>query len=129
MIIDETNIFSEDQTLTASAASTNVIDLGVARDIGKGVPIPIVIQLTNDATGTTPTMKAAIQVSVDEAFSAPITVAESEVLTSPKAGDRVSLNYIPRGTDKRYARVYYTLGGTTPSMDVTAGVVASHQDN
>ena len=128
MILDSTTLFSDEQTLTATGASTNVIDLGVARDIGKGVPIPMIIQVVSDATGTNPTLKADIQISDNEAFSSPVTIASSEVLTSPKAGDQASIRFIPKGVDKRYVRINYTLGGTSPSMKVTAGIVSSHQD-
>lgn len=128
MILDKTNLFSDSQTLTATGASTNVIDLGVARDIGKGVPIPMVIQVMADATGTSPTIKADIEVSDTEAFTVATVVASSEVLTSPVAGDQASIRFIPKGVNKRYVRIKYTLGGTSPSVVVTAGVVAGHQD-
>ncbi|MGL4198041.1 MAG: Bbp16 family capsid cement protein, partial [Allorhizobium sp.] len=46
MIFDTTNLFSNAQAVTATAGSTNTIDLGpiatgVTRDIGKGTKIPL----------------------------------------------------------------------------------------
>ena len=57
MIFSAQQLFSDDQAITASADSTNVIDLGVAgtpygaaaalnRDIGDGAGIPILVQIT-----------------------------------------------------------------------------------
>jgi hypothetical protein len=53
MILDNTNVYSDSQAITATAASTNIIDVGaagtafgaaaaVARDIGKASEIPLV---------------------------------------------------------------------------------------
>ena len=36
MYIDRQNLFGQDQAVTVSAAATDYIDLGVARDIGNG---------------------------------------------------------------------------------------------
>ena len=46
MILDAQNQFSSAQALTATADSTNVIDLGVAREIGVGEPMCVLINLT-----------------------------------------------------------------------------------
>ena len=43
MILDAQNQFSSAQALTATADSTNVIDLGVAREIGVGEPMCVLI--------------------------------------------------------------------------------------
>ena len=56
MILSAQQIFSDDQAVTATAISTNVIDLGAPgtpydaaaalnQDIGKGCPIPVLVQL------------------------------------------------------------------------------------
>ena len=129
MIIDGQGLFSDDQAITANGASDNYIDLQVAGDIGPGNPIPIVIQLTAAAGGTTPTIKVAVQVDDNASFSTPKTVAESNTLSGGAAGDTLSIHFIPRGTDERYVRLYYTVGGTSPSYKITAGIVADHQTN
>ena len=40
MIIDSQQAFADGQVLTSTAVSTNIIDLGVARNIGAGEPMP-----------------------------------------------------------------------------------------
>lgn len=43
MILDAHNLFSDAQAVTAAAASTNLIDLGAARNIGVGEPLFVVV--------------------------------------------------------------------------------------
>ena len=71
MIFDSTSLFSSAQAITASAASSNVIDLGqpgtvfgaatpLARDIGKGAEVPIglrVVESFNNLTSLTVTVE------------------------------------------------------------------------
>lgn len=129
MILDNETLFSDDQTLTADAASEDIIDLGTARDIGVGKPVPIVIQVTQTFTGTSPTLQAALEVDDNSAFSSAKVVVTTGTLTDPVVGDRLNLNYVPEGTDERYVRLNYTVGGTSPSGKVTAGVVDGAQNN
>lgn len=129
MILDNETLFSDDQTLTADAASEDIIDLGVARDIGVGKPVPIVIQVTQTFTGTSPTLQAALEVDDNSAFSSAKVVVTTGTLTDPVVGDRLNLNYVPEGTNERYVRLNYTVGGTSPSGKVTAGVVDGAQNN
>jgi len=123
MILDKENLFSDDQNLTSTGASTNYIDLGVARDIGKGVPIPIVIQLTADAGGTTPTLDIDLEVDDNTSFSSATTVVSAKQIAGGSAGDKATIVYVPEGTNERYVRLNYTLGGTSPDYTITAGIV------
>lgn len=128
MILDKENLFSDDQAITASAASTNVVDLGVSRDIGKGVPVPVLIQVTADFATLT-SLTAEIETSDDEGFSSSETLATSGAIPAADlvAGYQFPMQYMPLGT-KRYVRVNYTVAGTNASAGtVTAGVVAAHQ--
>jgi hypothetical protein len=138
MIFSKEQLFSNAQVVTANAASTNVIDLGapgtalnapaaLKRDIGKGRPIPIRIQLVADATGTSPTLDVDLQVDSDEAFGSPKTVASAQQIAGGAAGDRVAIFYVPEGTDERFLRLNYTVTGTTPSYTITAGIVLADQ--
>jgi hypothetical protein len=142
MIFDQQNLFSDGQAITATAASTNYIDLGatgtvpgadsaVVRDIGKGTPIPLRIQIT-EAFNNLTSLTVALQVDDNTSFSSPTTV-ESEVvaLADLTLGAVVNaIKYIPPGVDERYVRLNYTVTGTAPTAGkVTAGVVAAHQEN
>ena len=141
MLFSKQNEFSDSQVVTTSAASTNQIDLGapgtvrgapaaLVRDIGKGKPIPIVVRLDIAATGTSPTLAVTVQVDNDVAFGSPTTVASAPTLAGGAAGAEIYLDvYLPEGTNERYLRLLYTTGGTTPSYQITAGVVAAKQSN
>jgi len=132
--------FSDGQAVSSSGASTNVVDLGatgtvlgapaaLVRDIGKGQRIDILVQLDEDAGGTSPTLDVALQVDSVENFATPKTVAVAPQIAGGSAGDRVALYWIPEGTDERYLRLNYTLGGTSPEYTITAMVVAADQTN
>lgn len=141
MILDSTNVFSDAQAITATAASTNIIDLGatgtvvggasaLVRDIGPGNPLPIRVQIV-EAFNTLTSLTIALQVDDNSSFSSAKTV---ESIVVPLAGLTLgavvaALYYVPRGTDERYVRLNYTVTGTNPTLGkVTAGIVAAHQE-
>ena len=135
MIFDKTNLFSDDQAITATAVSTNVIDLGATgtpklrnatplqRNISKGTPIPILVQVT-EAFNTLTSLAIAIQTDDNEAFSSPTTVySESIVLANLTLGARVAIDWLPKNIKERYVRLNYTVTGTNPTLGkVMAGI-------
>lgn len=127
MILDKENLFSQDQAVTGTAASTNIIDLGVNRDIGKGVPIPVLIQVTEDFAGLT-SLTASIETDDNASFSSATVLATSGAVPVADlvAGKQMNLQYMPTGTE-RYLRINYTVAGTGTAGTVTAGVVAGLQ--
>ncbi len=138
MILDLQSLFSDDQALTATAVSTNIIDLGAAgtpplastaliRDIGPGTPIEVLIQLTVASGGTSPTLVVTLEMDTVSAFSSATVIATSATLTAGAVGDRLSINYLPDGTTERFIRLNYTLTGTSPTYTVTSGVVMGRQ--
>src|SRR5690606_28599376 len=98
MIFSIEQTFSAGQTVTTNGPSTNVIDLGatgtvvkgpaaLVRDIGKGEPIAIWIQLDADADDSADTLDVALQVDSDPAFGSPKTVAVATQITGGSAGE------------------------------------------
>lgn len=133
MIFDQQTLLSDAQAITATAASTNIIDLGpikIKRDIGKGKQIPLLIQVV-EAFNNLTSLAVALQVDDDVAFGSPKTVwTQTIVLADLKAGYVVVPEYITRGTDERYLRINYTVTGTAPTTGkVTAGVTMGNQSN
>lgn len=141
MMLSAEQIFSDAQALTGTAASTNVIDLGatgtvlgspaaLVRDIGPGKAVEFIVQLGVDSGGTSPTLDVDVEIDTVENFASPTVVASSQQLAGGSAGDRVQLNCtLPEGTNQRYLRLNYTLGGTSPTYTITAGIVAADQTN
>lgn len=138
MILSLESLLSDEQNLTASGASTNTIDLGAPgtvlgapaardQDIGRGRPIPILVVLAAAAGGTTPTLDVDLEVDDNEAFASPKVVASAPQVAGGADGDRVALFTLPEGTDERFMRLNYTLGGTSPDYTVTAGIVLADE--
>lgn len=138
-IFDKTLQFSDAQAVTASAASTNIIDLGptgtsyghaaaLLRDNGIGAKVPLLAQVVEGFNNLT-SLTWALQGSVDEAFTSPVVIAtETVVLASLVAGRQFSIDFLPRRTSYRYLRMFYTVTGSAPTLGkITAGIVAGIQ--
>ncbi len=139
MILDNQTLLSNDQAITVTAASTNIIDLspiasGLVLDIGPGNPIPILIQATAAfAAAGAATLTVSVQVDSDSTFGSPKTVATSAAIpvAGLVAGYQVNLDYIPRGTNERYLRLNYAVvTGPMTAGTIKAGVLfGGHQTN
>ena len=130
------------QAITASAASTEYVDLGatgtpalnttaLSRDIGRGTPVNIRVQVT-EAFATLTSLKVAVQTDDNTSFSSAKTVLETEaiVLADLTAGYVFNIQWIPRDTDERYVRLYFTVAGSSATGGkVWAAVVQAAQDN
>lgn len=139
MILDSQALFSDKQVITASAVSTNVVDLGAVgtpirgntlnRNSGFGTKIPLLVQVVSDFAGLT-SLKVDLQTSATSDFATP-TTEYSETLTADSlvAGARLSLPVVPYSTNQRYARLNYTVnGGTTVTGAITAGVTMGNDE-
>lgn len=128
MYVDGKGLFSDTQALTASAASTNVINLVKDGNLGIGEPMSIVIivDVALDYTTEDETYVATLQTDELEAFGSPTTVASVTMAGGAVAGTRYVLP-VPADTScEEHIRVYYTLGGTTPTGSVTAFLIPSN---
>lgn len=143
MILDNTLVLSDSQVITATAASTNVIDLGatgttygassaLSADIGKSANVEVICNISQAFNNLT-SLTVAIQVSVDAVFTSPVTVATGPAvpLASLTLGAQLSFPAtLPEGVNLRYLRFYYTVAGTAPSTGkIIASVVAARQTN
>ena len=123
MYIDKQNLLSNAQALTATADSTNYIDLKSDVDIGKGEPMALIISVGVAADFTSGNETYTFQLETDDnaSFSSSTIVASAAILaTDLTAG---SLHVIPMGiTNERYLQGVYTLAGTTPTVTIDAWV-------
>jgi hypothetical protein len=141
MIFDRTLLFSDGQAITATAASTNVVDLGatgtvvgsstaIVRDIGHGTDAELSVSVTQSFNNLT-SLTITIQVDDNAAFSSATTVFTSPTYTLAQlaTGAKYLLpDVLPVGVNERYVRLMYTVAGTAPTLGkITAGVVASRQ--
>lgn len=130
MILSLEELFSDKQAITATAASTNIIDLGVtARDIGKGNPIPLLVKVNEDFNNLT-SLTVSVQTDDDSGFGSATTLTEqTKALADLTLGDEFNFKVIPTGVTGRYIRVNYTVTGTAPTTgQVTAGITAGNSE-
>ncbi len=142
MLLDRTGLLSENQAVTATAASTNVIDLGtpgtpygatsaLRRDIGRGEPVPFYVGVTETFNNLT-SLTVAIQTDSTAAFSAPTTVfSQTYTAADLVPGVRhINPDWFPVGANQQFVRMFYTVTGTAPTTGrITAGTVMSRQTN
>ncbi len=139
MILSAQQIFSDDQAITASADSTNVIDLGVAgtpyraaaalnQDIGKGNKIPILIQVTEVFDNLT---SLEIKISTGATTALGTTVISKVILLAALVeGYQFPVDVLPNEITERYLGIEYVVVGTTPTTGkVTAGISMGNQTN
>ena len=136
MLLSAQQTFSDGQVVTSDANATNVIDLGemdtvlgapaaLKRYVGKGTPVPIVIQVTA-ASGTSPTLDVSLVMDTAAAMSSETTVASAPQVTGT---GRVSLWFLPEQITERYITLDYDVGGTSPSFTIDAFIPAADQTN
>ena len=125
MIIDYNLQLSDAQSVTADAASTNVIDLGADRDIGPGEDMKIVVSFDVAMGGSSPTLAVQVQTDDNSSFSSASTVQTSRTISAAAAGDTLVMG-LP-DTNERYIRLNYDVGGSSPTMTVSASIVKDAQ--
>lgn len=141
MIFSLEQLFSNDQAITATANSTNVIDLGTPgtpyraaarlhRDTGKGNPVPIRIQVTEDFATLT-SLTIALVASDNSNLSSGVTLDSQTILVADLVeGATTFMQLLPNGVDKRYLGLVYTVTGSNASAGkITAGITAGNQTN
>lgn len=129
MIFDKSLQFSADQALTATAASTDHLDLGSDRDIGPGTPLWLVIVSKAAPGGTSPTIQISVETDDNNSFSSVTSLLASPVLSAAQFA-LGTLYAIPWPfTNERYNRVKYTLGGTSPTFTVDAFLTSQPPPN
>jgi hypothetical protein len=123
MLIDKQNQFSDAQAVTTTAVSTNVIDLGVARDIGGAVTEQLMLLcevVTAFTAGGAATMTVQFQTSPDNSSWSILAQSDAIPVASLVQGYKFLPNELPGGTS-RYIRLNYVVA-TGP---MTAGAISA----
>lgn len=122
MLLDAQLQFSAAQALTATAVSTNVIDLGAVRQIGVGEPMCIVLAaiVAADFTTGNETYQVDIQTDDNSAFSSATTLSSTVITAAQLTLGAIRVIAVPQTGMERYLRLNYTLGGTTPTLTASS---------
>ena len=145
MIVDNTLVFSDSQAITATARSTNIVDIGAAgtpvgatnpvrRDIGIGGEIPIAVTVTETFNNLT-SLTLQLEVDDDPAFGSPTVVAVGPAVTLASGNLAAGKKFtwpaeLPEGISERFIGVRYTVAGAAPTTGkIFAAIVAGGQTN
>lgn len=127
MILDRQNTLSINQAITATAFSTDTVDLTVARDIGAGNDIEIICRVTTTfTTGTAATLSVEFVTSANANLSSPVVVLATPALAAATlvAGFEALRIRVPvtqvLGLN-RYIGLRYTVANTFTAGTVTSG--------
>ena len=128
MILDEQGLFSNNQKITATAASTNILYLGKS-EVSFGTPVEVFIQITEDFNNLT-SLSIKVQTATDEVFTTAVDLIEQTILLANlKKGAVSNIKFLPKG-NLGYMRLLYTVTGTAPSTGgILAGVVDGTQES
>ena len=106
------NVFSDAQAVTATAVSTNVIDLG-SPDVGEGNPVDVNVEVGTAFSGLT-SVQVAFQDSADNSSFAEVFTSRvfllAELTAAGKPLFRIPLPSSPNV--RRYVRLNYIVVGT-----------------
>jgi hypothetical protein len=135
MILDKLLRFSDAQAITASAASTDVIDLGVLADYNVGYELEVLLLVTEAFTASgAGTLVTALEGSVDN--SAWTVMAETAAIgkAALTAGSQIARWTLPGPiagqANPRYFRINYTVAtGPMTAGKVTAAILLDRPRN
>ena len=132
MYFDAENLFSKDQAVTVTAASTDIIDVqrkpnGRQKDIGPGHLIQLFITVSEAFKGLT-SLQVAFETSDAENFSPATTLIQTAAIPAAELaqGYTFPLTAVPDGC-RRYIRLNYIVDGTATAGKITAGIVVDRQ--
>lgn len=134
MILDSQSLFSNQQAVTTTANSTNVIDLVAKRDLGRGDPIDfgVIINQTFTAGGSATLTAAIVTADTADLATNPTVLAQTDAIPVAQltAGTQLLRTSVPisRNNPQRYLGVVYTVAtGPMTAGKVTSGLWLDQQ--
>jgi hypothetical protein len=132
MYVDAQTLYSDSQAITASAASTNLVDHEISRDLGTGqdVYLVAVVDVAFTDAGSDSTVQVDLQSDNDVAFGS---VDNTQTIGTFAATSAVGTTLIaklqPGQVDSRYTRINYTVAnGNLTTGSITAFLTTDVQN-
>lgn len=131
MITDKQLTLSDAQAITATADSTNILNLGQA-NANNGYPVEVLCEVEDDFTASgSATLTVSLVTATDAAFTSPVTLVTTAAI--PKAtlvrGYQIPISFLPAGL-LQYSKLVYTVGtGPMTAGSINAGLVLARQTN
>jgi hypothetical protein len=124
MFVDALLLLSDAQAFSATAVSTNTIDLGNVtpkRDLATGEPMALVCQndVAADFTTGDETYTLEVITSATSNLASPTVLASSLFTAAERAIGSIKILPIPPVVAQQFLGARLTLAGTTPSVTVT----------
>lgn len=142
MIVDASLILANNQAITASAKSTETLDMGamgttaygpsrvtLQQHLGRGICVPLLIQVTDDFAGLT-SLTVQIRQSTAAAMTSPVILLSQEVpVAKLKAGFKFNIDKLPAEVTQRYVDLNFVVtGGPATDGTIFAGFVSAVDD-
>lgn len=122
MLIDNQLVLSDKQAITADAASTNVLDLGVAgRAPGEDLTL---LAHINEDFNTLTSLDFEVQSCAAEGFGSGVVTHQivNKLLADLTAGTQIDLGPLLNGT-LQYVRINYNVQGSNPTTGQVTTVI------
>jgi len=132
MILDKTLELSLAQAVTATALSTNVIDMASARNIGAGEDLFLYIRVGAAATAAgAATVSFQLQTDSSPAMGTAVTVLDSGAIAKASLGANTALKFrLPSSAFKQYLALNYLIAtGPLTAGDFSAWICSDVPDN
>src|SRR5438270_7395377 len=127
-LTDSSLTFSVAQAVTATTFSTNTIDLGVARDIGVGEELNVLVRVGTAFTAAgAATLNIQLVTSANANLSSPTIIGQTDAI--PKANLVVGAQIlipIPESVINNLGQRYFGLQYTVGTGPMTAGTVDAY---
>ena len=131
MIFDAQNLYSDAQALTATAASENLIDHGIARDLGVGenLYIVLIVDVALTDSGSDSTVTVTIETDALAAFGSATTTQTLFTIPATSAiGAKFIARIQPDGINEAFSRLKYTMANGNLSTGSVTAFIAKDVD-
>lgn len=123
-MIDQNAVLSDSQAITATAASTNSLNLSNMPWAGRGEPLMLDCRVVEEDFATLTSLTVALESSANGSTGWTVEYQTAAIAAADLVvGKKIGLRFLPNfSKDRPYLRLYYTVAGS----NATAGKIWAH---